>query len=71
MTDGTLPEAMTGLVMPENNPSTLLVTLRQAVHIYANSGQWQQLQKQAMRQDVSWETSAKHYFELYQDLLDI
>jgi len=71
MADGTLPETMTGLVMPENNPSTLLVTLRQAVHIYANSGQWQQLQKQAMRQDVSWETSAKHYFELYQDLLDI
>jgi len=69
--DGTLPEAMTGLVMPENNPSTLLVTLKQAIHIYANSGQWQQLQIQAMQQDVSWETSAEHYLQLYQTLIDI
>jgi starch synthase len=71
MADGSLPATMTGLVMPENNPATLLVTLKQAVLIYANSGQWQQLQKQAMQQDVSWETSAKHYLDLYQSLLGI
>lgn len=69
--DGTLPDTMTGLVLAENNPSTLLVTLKQAIQIYANNGQWKQLQKQAMQQDVSWETSAKHYLDLYQDLLDI
>ena len=71
LADGRLPGTMTGLVMPENNPATLLVTLKQAIQIYANSGQWKQLQKQAMQQDVSWETSAKHYLDLYQDLLDI
>lgn len=67
---GKLPQTMTGLVMAENNPSTLLVTLRQAIQLYANSGQWHQLQKQAMRQDVSWKTSAKHYLEEYKKLLE-
>lgn len=67
---GLLPKNMTGLVMPENNPWTLLVTLKQAIQIYANSGQWKQLQKQAMRQDVSWETSAQHYLELYKTLIN-
>jgi starch synthase len=71
MADGRLPAMMTGLVMPENNPATLLVTLKQAIQIYANSGQWKQLQKQAMQQDVSWETSAKHYLDVYQRLLGI
>ena len=68
---GLLPEKMTGLVMPENNPWTLLVTLKQALQVYANSRQWKQLQKQAMQQDVSWETSAQHYLELYQNLLNV
>ncbi|WP_124551773.1 glycogen synthase GlgA [Methylophilus methylotrophus] len=68
---GLLPTNMTGLVMPENNPWTLLVTLRQALQIYANSRQWKQLQKQAMQRDVSWETSAQHYLEMYQKLLNL
>jgi starch synthase len=67
---GKLPANMTGLVLPENNPWTLLVTLKLAMQIYANSGQWKQLQKQAMKQDVSWETSAQHYLELYMNLLN-
>lgn len=71
LADGSLPATMTGFVMPENNPATLLVTLKQAIQIYANSGQWKQLQKQAMQQDVSWETSAKHYLDVYQSLLAI
>lgn len=66
---GNVPETMTGFVMPQNNPWTLLVTLRQAISVFANSGQWQQLQKQAMLQDVSWETRAKNYLSLYQSLV--
>lgn len=66
---GKLPAKMTGFVMPYHNPWTLLVTLRQAIAIFANSGQWLQLQKQAMRQDVSWETRAKHYQKLYETLV--
>ena len=59
---------MTGFIMPQHNPWTLLVTLRQALTTFANAGQWQQLQKQAMRQDVSWETQAKRYMDLYQQV---
>ncbi len=66
--DGTLPATMTGFIMPQHNPWTLLVTLRQALTTFANAGQWQQLQKQAMRQDVSWETQAKRYMDLYQQV---
>jgi starch synthase len=67
--EGKVPAKMTGFVMPYHNPWTLLVTLRQAIAIFANSGQWLQLQKQAMRQDVSWETRAKHYQKLYETLV--
>lgn len=64
-----VPEKMTGFVMPQNNPWTLLVTLRQAMKMFANSGQWQQLQIQAMRQDVSWETRAERYQKLYETVI--
>lgn len=67
-TNGHLPSEMTGLVMAESNPWTLLVTLRQAMSIFVNKPAWEQLQSQAMQQDVSWETSAKHYLNLYQSL---
>lgn len=63
-----LPKNMTGFVLSENSASTLLVTLRQAMQLYVNFGHWQQLQKQAMQQDVSWKTSAKHYLTLYQEM---
>lgn len=67
--DGKLPADMTGFVLPENTPATLLVTLQQAMQVYANSGQWKQLQKQAMQQDVSWNISAAHYETLYTSVL--
>lgn len=66
--EGKLPRNMTGFVLAENNASTLLVTLQRAIDLHANFGQWQQLQKQAMKQDVSWKTSAKHYLTLYQKM---
>lgn len=68
--DGEIPAEMTGFVLPENNPWTLLVTLQQAMRLYANSGQWTQLQMQAMQRDVSWKNSAKYYYSLYHDLLN-
>lgn len=67
-TDGHIPDDMTGFVLAETNPSTLLVTLRQAMSIFVNKTAWQQLQIQAMQQDVSWESSAKHYLTLYESL---
>jgi starch synthase len=67
--DGKVPTEMTGFVMPQHNPWTLLVTLRQALKAFANSGQWKQLQEQAMQQDVSWETRAENYLKLYQTLV--
>ena len=66
---GEVPAKMTGFVMKENNPTTLLVTLRQAMKAFANSGQWHTLQKQAMQQDVSWETRAENYLKLYQAIV--
>lgn len=64
-----VPREMTGFVMPQRNPWTLLVTLRQAMQLFANSGQWLQLQTQAMQQDVSWETRAQQYLKLYNTLI--
>lgn len=64
-----VPANMTGFVMPDKNAATLLVTLNKAARAYANFGHWQQLQSQAMQQDVSWKHSAEHYFTLYNSLI--
>ncbi len=59
----------TGFVMDQPNAESLLVTLSNAMTIYAQSKRWEKLQKQAMRTDVSWENSAKRYILGYEDLL--
>ncbi len=65
----TVPSDMTGFVMADKQPQTLLVTLGAAMAAYANNGHWQTLQKQAMADDVSWHHSAKQYLLLYQAAL--
>lgn len=67
-TSGHLPLEMTGFVLPDASPSTLLVTLQQAMQVFHHKSAWRQLQQQAMAQDVSWETSARHYLHLYESL---
>jgi glycogen synthase len=56
----------TGFVFQEPTAEALLQAVQAALTTYANRTAWQQLIRNAMAQDVSWEPSAKPYLDLYQ-----
>ncbi len=45
----------------------LLHTLRNALHFYSDKTVWTKLVKNALKQDFSWEESAKQYEKIYQN----
>lgn len=61
----------TGFVLTEHSSQALLAACREALALHAHSGHWTQLQRQAMRQDVSWKHSAAQYRALYDRTLSI
>ena len=61
----------TGFVFEEYSSEALSNAVKRAVEIFKNKKTWVHLQKQAMRQDFSWDASAKEYLKLYAQLRDI
>lgn len=59
----------TGFVFQEPTAEALLHAVQAALATFANRTAWQQLIRQAMAQDFSWERSAKQYLALYQRAL--
>ena len=59
----------TGFMFAPLTGETLLDACRRACELFRNKRGWRQLQKSGMARDFSWETTAKHYLELYRDLL--
>lgn len=57
-----------GFVFEEPSVGTMLETIKRAILLYANKRTWQQLQKNAMRKDFSWQQSAQQYLDLYNTL---
>jgi len=55
-----------GFVFKKYSSQELLETIGQALKLFAQKDKWRFLQKNAMRADFSWETSAKRYIELYE-----
>ena len=55
--------------MPGQDGLALAQSLQRLVALYADSATWTALRKAAMRQPVGWETSARAYAALYQELL--
>ena len=56
----------TGFVFQEPTAEALFQAVQTALTTYANRTAWQQLIRNAMAQDFSWEQSAKQYLNLYQ-----
>ena len=56
----------TGFTFVEYSPQALLGTLRWALSIYQNRGDWPRLQQAGMRQDFSWDASARKYVKVYE-----
>jgi len=55
----------TGFLFYGNNPQDLLHTIRVAIDTYKNKSVWEKLMVNGMRQNFSWEHSAREYIRLY------
>ena len=59
----------TGFLFTEATPESLAGALRRAFALFQDRVSWQNLQKNGMAQDFSWQGSAKKYLELYDRLI--
>lgn len=51
------------------HPEELLAALGRALQVFQNKEQWQNLMRQGMKADFSWEKSAQCYAQVYQEVL--
>jgi len=61
--------AKTGFVFDKYSSSEFLKTVKKAISVYQNKTAWRQLILNGMRENFSWEASAKKYVALYKKLL--
>lgn len=59
----------TGFVFNESHASDLKAAVDRALALWDSPAQWQQVQRNAMARDVSWQKSAETYLEVYRRLL--
>jgi len=60
----------TGFVFDAAEPQSLEGAIRRAIHTYGDQRRWRGLQRRGMRQNFSWEESARNYLRLYIQLVD-
>jgi len=53
------------------NAHEMFFAVKRALEVYADPKKWKHLVKSAMRYDSSWETSAKEYLTLYEELMEV
>lgn len=58
----------TGFLFTQKKPSALYSAIAKALKVYNNKINWRLLQQSAMKQDFSWNKSAKAYMRLYMKL---
>lgn len=59
-----------GFVMSEASPASLLHCINQALNVFNNDVKaWQQIQKNGMSQNLSWDKSALEYLAVYEKLM--
>jgi starch synthase len=62
----TVRDGETGFVFEEYSPRALVATVRRALTAYADKSRWRALQAAGMRQDHSWDRSAREYVKIYE-----
>jgi len=55
----------TGFSFDDYSAQALLNTLRWALGIYEDRGAWNRIQREGMKQDLSWDASARQYVKVY------
>lgn len=61
-------EVATGIVFDPESAHALAEAIRKTVRLYRDEKLWKKMQRRGMKSDVSWETSAAHYADLYATL---
>ena len=56
----------TGFTFEEYTPARLLETLQRAVALYSDRKKWEALQRAGMKEDHSWDRSAREYVKIYE-----
>lgn len=59
----------TGFVIENVNRMSLLVTIKQAMSRWSDAKTWKKIQKNGMKKDIGWKSSANAYIALYQKLI--
>lgn len=69
-TDASLADgSATGFMFDEATPAAFLTAVQRALACYHNPRQWNQIKKNGMACDFSWEASARQYQALYRRML--
>jgi starch synthase len=58
-------ETGTGFTFYNYNSGALLETVKKAIAVYSNKTAWKTIQTNGMKENFSWQTSAREYLELY------
>lgn len=58
-----------GFTFAEANPREALAVIERALKLHKNARVWTKLQKNGMKEDFSWENTAKKYLKLYEKTL--
>jgi starch synthase len=67
----THPGKGTGYKFTNYTSEALVSTLSKAITDFQDTGHWRELMRRGMREDFSWDRSAKAYDEIYQQALAI
>jgi len=62
-------EGGTGFVLASYTPAALVEALRRAIGVFGHAREWKAIQLAGMRQDFSWDRSAREYVKIYERAL--
>jgi starch synthase len=57
-----------GIRFTEYTPAALVDAVRRALDLFRNPKQWKKLQQAGMREDFSWDASAREYVKVYESV---
>jgi starch synthase len=63
------PEEGTGFIFKNYNGQDFELSIRRAISYFYNKDTWELLVERGMNKRFSWENSASHYIESYNDLM--
>jgi len=59
----------TGFLFEEYSAKALIACLRRAVKVYGDQRKWKNIVRSGMKQDFSWEHSAREYIKVYRQAM--